>query len=177
MLKAVLRSLMLPPAGPLLLAALGALLIGRRRRFGWSLLWVGLGSLWLLSTASGGRCAVPRRRALPGVGPDAADPTRRPSSSWAEATSGIGRPNIADLRPMVSLLERLAYGAFLAKRLSLPVLVTGTSDRSGCDAHHAGSQLRRRDRAGPTASPTIRTRMRTSPQHCCGRAASSASCW
>jgi len=54
-LKTLLRTLLLPPAGPLLLAAAGAFLIGRRgsgvgvRRTGWALLTAGLATLWLLA--------------------------------------------------------------------------------------------------------------------------------
>jgi hypothetical protein len=44
-LKALLRSLILPPAGPMILAIVGALMIWRRRRFGGPVLALGLGSL------------------------------------------------------------------------------------------------------------------------------------
>ena len=47
--KTLLRILILPPAGPLLLAIIGALLLRRRPRLGRVLLATGLGSLWLLS--------------------------------------------------------------------------------------------------------------------------------
>src|SRR5262252_9372614 len=55
-LKSLLHTLVLPPGGPLLLAAAGAWLIARRgaglcgRRTGWALLVLGLASLWLLAT-------------------------------------------------------------------------------------------------------------------------------
>jgi hypothetical protein len=49
-LKALLRSLILPPAGPMILAIVGALMIWRRRRFGGPVLALGLGSLWLAAT-------------------------------------------------------------------------------------------------------------------------------
>ena len=48
-LKTLLRNLMLPPAGPLLLAIAGALLLRRRPRLARVLLTVGLGSLWLFT--------------------------------------------------------------------------------------------------------------------------------
>ena len=55
-IKTLLHTLVLPPGGPLLLAAAGAWLIARRgaglrvRRTGWALLVAGLASLWLLAT-------------------------------------------------------------------------------------------------------------------------------
>ena len=48
--KTVLKNLMLPPTGPLLLAILGACLIGRRPRLARVCLSLGLGLLWLMST-------------------------------------------------------------------------------------------------------------------------------
>src|SRR6267378_1028524 len=49
-LKTLLKGIILPPAGPLLLAILGVLLIKRRPRLARACLILGLGSLWLLST-------------------------------------------------------------------------------------------------------------------------------
>lgn len=125
-LKAVLRSLVLPPAGPLLVAALGAVLIGRRRRFGWTLLWVGLGSLWLLSTAVVADALSRSVEHYPALN------LERPPDAQAIVILGGGteRHWAAEYSGPVAegvLLERLAYGAFLAKRLSLPVLVSGTA--------------------------------------------------
>jgi hypothetical protein len=48
--KTLLKNMILPPAGPLLVAILGALLIGRRPRLARACLAIGLGSLWLMST-------------------------------------------------------------------------------------------------------------------------------
>ena len=66
MLKSLLRTLLLPPAGPLILAAVGALLLRlpsvlAALRIGWGLLTVSLGALWLLATPA----VADRRRALP----------------------------------------------------------------------------------------------------------------
>src|ERR1700730_12041571 len=54
-LKTLLHTLLLPPGGPLLLAAAGAWLLRSRtsvgtRKAGWLLLAAGLASLWLLAT-------------------------------------------------------------------------------------------------------------------------------
>ena len=50
LLKTLLRELILPPAGPLILALLGLLLLKVRPRLGRACLIAGLASLWLLST-------------------------------------------------------------------------------------------------------------------------------
>ena len=49
-LKAVLRSLLLPPASPLILALFGMLLLRRWRRLGFALILVAGLSIWLFST-------------------------------------------------------------------------------------------------------------------------------
>ncbi len=49
-LKTPLRVLLLPPAGPLLLAFIGLLMLARRPRLGRALIAIGLIGLWLLST-------------------------------------------------------------------------------------------------------------------------------
>src|SRR6202011_2665736 len=48
--KTLLKGIILPPAGPLLLAVLGLVLIKRRPLLARTCLILGLGSLWLLST-------------------------------------------------------------------------------------------------------------------------------
>ena len=49
-LKSLVRELMLPPAGPLIIAVLGLLLVSRRRRLGAALVVIGVGTLWLCAT-------------------------------------------------------------------------------------------------------------------------------
>ena len=47
-LKTFIREMILPPTSLLLLTLVGAVLIWRRRRYGWAAFVVGFGSLWLL---------------------------------------------------------------------------------------------------------------------------------
>ena len=49
-LRALLRALVLPPCGPLLLILAGWLLRHRARRVAWTSFWAGALSLWWLST-------------------------------------------------------------------------------------------------------------------------------
>lgn len=130
-LKMLLRTLILPPAGPLLLAFAGAWLLnrcaaGRVRRVGVILLVTGLASLWLLSIpvlADRLACLAEREPVL--------DVTRLPEAQAIVILGGGSErhsaPEYAHLPAAgAGLLERLAYGAYLARRTGLPVLVSGT---------------------------------------------------
>jgi uncharacterized SAM-binding protein YcdF (DUF218 family) len=123
-LKTLLNHLILPPSGLLLLALLGLIVLGRRPRLGKTLLIISVGSLWLLST------------------PIIADSLTRivdryPALSFADAAGAqavviLGGGGQRGFAPEYSgpaaepyLLERLAYGAYVARKTNLPVLVTG----------------------------------------------------
>jgi len=121
-LKTLLRTLLLPPAGPLLLAFAGVWLLGRgaaARRLGFALLAAGLGSLWVLSTP-----AVADRLAHAAEREPALDITRLPEAQAIVILGGSGErhaaPEYAGLPAAGGdLLERLAYGAYVARVLSL----------------------------------------------------------
>lgn len=115
--------LVLPPIGPLAAAILGLLLIRRWPRTGRALAFIGVGSLAILAMPVVGSLltfAVTDARALP--------PSAR-IDAQAIAILGAGtRPNAPEyggetLTPMT--LERVRYGAVLAKRTGLPVAVAG----------------------------------------------------
>lgn len=131
-LKTLLHTLLLPPAVLLLLAAAGAWLLARHpgtraRRGGIVLLALGLGSLWLLATPV---VAVQLWRAAE------REPVLQLSSAGSAQAIVIlaggsyrrRAPEYADA-PVADteLLERLAYGAYLARRTGLPVLLSGTA--------------------------------------------------
>lgn len=135
-LKMLLRQLVLPPAGPLLLVALGAWLAAGasapplRRRVGWALLFASVTSLWLLSTPlvadALARVAQryppltltepPQAQAIVILG--GGDQRRAAPEYGGEPAAGIG------------LLERVSYAAYLAQRTGLPVLVSGTREET-----------------------------------------------
>jgi uncharacterized SAM-binding protein YcdF (DUF218 family) len=129
-LKSLLRALLLPPAGPLLLAAAGAWLLRARtprgRSAGWLLLLSGLASLWLLATpwVADTLTRIAEREPPLELG--------RPLTAQAIVILGGGderraAPEYAGSpAPGPLLLERIAYGALLAHRSALPVLISGT---------------------------------------------------
>jgi uncharacterized SAM-binding protein YcdF (DUF218 family) len=130
-LKTLLHTLLLPPAGPLLLAALGAALLAgsarpAARRSGWALLLAALGALWLLATPVVADALTRIAQRCPPLD------LSRPLQAQAIVILGGGSPTErapeygGDPAPRAELLERVTYGAYLAHRTALPVLVTGT---------------------------------------------------
>jgi uncharacterized SAM-binding protein YcdF (DUF218 family) len=123
--KDMARTLVLPPLGLLILAVLGAVLIGRqRRRAGWSCLIVALVLLWLLSTPVIADELTRLTQVYPAF--DAAKPTN--AQAIVILGGGEGRLHAPEYagRPAtwLDLLERLNYGAWLARITHLPILVT-----------------------------------------------------
>jgi len=123
-LKTLLRCLMLPPAGPLLLSVLGLMLLKRRPRLARFCLAAGLASLWICSTPIAAEALSGLAESYPAL--DVSQPTHAQAivilggggqRAWAPEYGG----------PMAGplLLERLSYGAYLARKTGLPVLVSG----------------------------------------------------
>jgi uncharacterized SAM-binding protein YcdF (DUF218 family) len=123
-IKAAIRSLLLPPASPLILALVGALLSWRGRRVGGVLLAVGLISLWLFATpivADGVTRLAERYPAFD---------VSKPTAAQAIVIIGGGgqrrfAPEYQGPEAEYSLLERLNYGAYVARHTGLPILVSG----------------------------------------------------
>ncbi|HEY2145256.1 MAG TPA: YdcF family protein, partial [Steroidobacteraceae bacterium] len=123
-LKMLLRVLILPPAGLLLLALSGLLLLKRRPMLARIFLIIGLGSLWLLSTPIVADALTGLAEYYPPLD------LRRAANSQAIVILGGGgqrafAPEYLGPAAEPALLERLSYGAYLAHNTGLPVLVTG----------------------------------------------------
>lgn len=124
-LKLFLRSLLLPPAGPLLLGIIGVALIRFRPRIGHLLITLSLVSLWLLATPAVGFAIYRLAETYPAIILDkpidaqaivilSGGGARGDSPAWAG-------PYLVDTG-----WDRLAYGVALSRRTGLPVLITGT---------------------------------------------------
>jgi len=122
--KLLLKTVILPPSGPLFLAVLGIVLLKRRPRLARVCLILGLGSLWLLSTPLVCDALTAMAEHYP--------PLDLRSAAGAQAIVILGGGGERALAPEYGgpaaeplLLERLSYGAYLARKTGLPILVTG----------------------------------------------------
>jgi len=124
-LKQVLQNLVLPPAGLLILAAVGLALaaLTRWRRTGLVLCAVSLGTLWVLATPRVADQLVEWEQV------SSALDARQPLTAQALVILGGGAradaPEYRGVAPTAATLARLIYGARLARATALPVLVTG----------------------------------------------------
>lgn len=123
-LKPILATLVLPPAGPLLLALLGLLLAWRRRGAGLALAFLAVLSLAALSTHA--VALLLARALLPQVAPlDAAQLQRVQAivvlgGGVLPQAPEYGSPQLAE-----ASLMRLRYGAWLARRSGKPLALAG----------------------------------------------------
>jgi uncharacterized SAM-binding protein YcdF (DUF218 family) len=127
-LKSLARCLILPPAGLLILAVVGLLLRRRRPRLGGALLIISLGSLWLCATPVVGDALQRLADRYPPLD------LSRPLNAQAIVILGGGgvriAPEYGGPAAALATLERLNYGAFLAHRTALPVLVSGSREEA-----------------------------------------------
>ncbi|HWW21523.1 MAG TPA: YdcF family protein, partial [Steroidobacteraceae bacterium] len=108
----------------MLLAFLGVLLLRRAPRLGRALVVIGIASIWLLSTP------IVADQLTVWVEHYAPLDLRQPTGAQAIVILGGGgqrryAPEYAGPEAEPYLLERVAYGAFVAQRTGLPILVTG----------------------------------------------------
>ncbi len=125
--KPLLKALLLPPAGLLLLALLGLLLVRRRKSLGYLFSFGGLVALWLLSCN-----AVALRLEHWLVAPPAATNIAQLRAARVQAIVILGgglQQNVAEyggtVQPNRESAERIRYGMWLAKHLQLPVAYSG----------------------------------------------------
>jgi uncharacterized SAM-binding protein YcdF (DUF218 family) len=123
-LKRLLESFVLPPFGPLLLIFVGLCLLRWRRRAGLVLAWSGaLLSLCLMLPATVDLVLTPLENVAPPVNPETA---RR--AEVIVILGGGGRRDALEYGHSTLnhvTLERVRYGARLARETGLPVLVSG----------------------------------------------------
>lgn len=134
LIKTLLRTLILPPAAPLILALAGALLLawrtgGALRRLGWALLVAGLALLWLLSTPVAAEALSRLAIRYPAL--DSSRPVQAQAIVVIGGSQALG--DVPEYRGPAAghdLLARLNYTAFLARGTGLPVLVSGTPEET-----------------------------------------------
>jgi uncharacterized SAM-binding protein YcdF (DUF218 family) len=131
-LKTLLRTLILPPASLLALCFVGLWLVarhpaGRARRTGLALLSGALVALWLLATPVIADLLQRTADRVPALSPESVDAAQ--AQAIVILAGGAARHRAPEYghAPAAGdeLLERLAYGAYLAHRTALPILVSG----------------------------------------------------
>ncbi len=123
-LKPILTALVLPPAGPLLLALLGVLIAMRRRGLGLFVVTVGI--LATLALSTNGVALVLARHLMPGV--EAVQPQQlQPVQAIVVLGGGVlpQAPEYGLPQPGPHTLQRLRYGAWLAKKTGKPLAFAG----------------------------------------------------
>jgi len=127
-LKAIVKALVLPPTGPMLIAMAGLAIRRRFPRSGIALAWSGVLSLLLLSVPAVGELLLGVLNIPP--------PFDRAHATGAQAVVILGggiRHNALEyggdaLSELT--LERVRYGARIARQTNLPVLVSGALEAS-----------------------------------------------
>ncbi|MES2911331.1 MAG: YdcF family protein [Pseudomonadota bacterium] len=133
--KPLLTALAMPPLSLLLLALLGLLLLGKRRRTGVTLITLALALLWILSCH--GTAVWLARNALPQYLPPSVAQLKA-SRVQAIVVLGGGMlpvvPEYGQAQPGAYTLARLRYGIWLVKQTGLPLAVTGGIGWGSADA-------------------------------------------
>ncbi|HTY49675.1 MAG TPA: YdcF family protein [Steroidobacteraceae bacterium] len=124
--KQLLKNLVLPPTGPLLLALAGlALLPLRRARVAaMAMCAAGFGGLWLLSTPLVADTLVRAAERYPAL--DLGKPVDAQAIVILGGGVRVDAPEYGRSAPGATTLERLVYGARVARITGLPVLVSGS---------------------------------------------------
>jgi len=128
-LKALFKAIVLPPTGPLIVAIAGLSLLGRRWRAGRILAWTGIVMLFALSTPVVAFLLLSVLNRSPPLD------LQRARAAQAIVILGGGIHRHATEYGGDTLghltLERVRYGAHVARATKLPVLVTGGSVLGG----------------------------------------------
>jgi len=123
LLKKFVAALLLPPLMPLWCIAIGLLLLRKRPRLGRSLAWGGLLVAWLLSTPVVVNLITTPLEDVPILSPE--DLARGEAIVILGAGAHRFMPEYGGPGPNRLALERLRFGARLARVSGLPVLVSG----------------------------------------------------
>jgi uncharacterized SAM-binding protein YcdF (DUF218 family) len=120
-------ALLMPPAGLLILALVGLIVMWRHRRLGLVLVVAGMAGLWILSTPPVGRSLLRGLQIYPPL-----DLSRPVDPAAAIVVLGGGHyldaPEYGGENSVIGpVLERLRYAVWLHRRTGLPLLITGGS--------------------------------------------------
>jgi uncharacterized SAM-binding protein YcdF (DUF218 family) len=126
--KSILRNLFLPPAGLLVLAFVGLLLNRKHPRLGNTLIAISLGLIWLGSLPVVANSLQRMANRYPPL--DLSRPVNAEAIVILAGGEVRWSPEFGGPTAAHDTLERLLYGAYVARRTSLPVLVTGSREEA-----------------------------------------------
>lgn len=128
-LKKLAALLVLPPLGPLLLIAAGLLLLHRKRRAGLALAWLGVAAALFLTLPASVGWMLSGLETAPALAPTAG----RDAQAIVILGGGKRRhaPEFGGETLNRFALERVRYGARLARQRGLPILVSGGAPEGG----------------------------------------------
>ncbi len=146
--KPLLTTLLLPPAGPLLLVFLGLLLAKFKRRWAWGLVFTGTLIMWLASCSA---TAYGLNRLLLTTYPAVSTSQLQDSQAIVVLGGGVDLHSPEYGEPILgeTAHARLLYGAHLARQSQLPLVYSGgigwgaPSDQNATEAAVAASALQR----------------------------------
>lgn len=142
-IKRAIAAMVLPPAGPILLALFGFLLAHRFPRLGRKVFWLGIFGFFVMATPFMGSLLLSH---LEGVRPpDAAAIKRAQAIVILGGSSYHGAPEYGGDTVGSATLQRLRYGARLARQTGLPVLVSGGAASGGSPLAPAMREALERD--------------------------------
>jgi uncharacterized SAM-binding protein YcdF (DUF218 family) len=129
--KKALAALVLPPAGPLLLALAGLVLLGRYPKFGRLLAWLGVLVLFVLCLPAVSNRLLYWLDSTPPLDLSQA----RTEQAIVIFGGGVRRaaPEYAGDTLGRLTLERVRYGAWIARKTKLPILVSGGAVYGGTE--------------------------------------------
>ena len=143
LLKKLLAALVLPPTGPLLLTALGLLLLRHRPRLGKTLAWGGLILLWLLATPAVTKPMLAALEDIPAL--DLAQAKSAQAIVVLGGGSYWAAPEYDGDTVSRWSLERIRYAARLHRETGLPLLVTGGAPLGGVPEGRSMQDVLERD--------------------------------
>lgn len=126
--RILLKTLVLPPSGPLLLGLAGLLIWSRRPRIGFALCAASIGSLWLLATPIISDALTRATEGYPALDPMHLTATQARAQAIVILGGGVRRnaPEVGGDAPGVRVNLRLIEGAKIARITRLPVVISGS---------------------------------------------------
>jgi uncharacterized SAM-binding protein YcdF (DUF218 family) len=141
--RILLKVLVLPPSGPLLLGIAGLLLWPRRPRIGFALCAASIGSLWLLATPLISDALTRATEGYPALDPAHLTATQARAQAVVILGGGVRRnaPEVGGDAPAVHVDLRLIEGAKVARATHLPVLISGSPREAAAMRHFMEEDL------------------------------------